>query len=113
MSMEVTAWMSLYHAMNAQEDRRPFSRATLRRIVAFARPHRRKLIRFLVLSVVGGGAGGGDAGAGRPGGRRDRRAATGSTSWSGWPLLIAVIAVAEAGLGLLDPLAVGDASARG
>ena len=32
MSMEVTAWMSLYHAMNAQEDRRPFSRATLRRI---------------------------------------------------------------------------------
>ena len=34
MDMEVTAWMSLYHAMNAQEDRRPFSKATLRRIAA-------------------------------------------------------------------------------
>ena len=38
MDMEVTAWMSLYHAMNASEERRPFSRATLRRIAAFARP---------------------------------------------------------------------------
>ena len=52
MDMEVTAWMSLYHAMNAEEDRRPFSRATLRRIAAFARPHRRLLIAFLLLSVV-------------------------------------------------------------
>jgi ABC-type multidrug transport system fused ATPase/permease subunit len=53
MDMEVTAWMSLYHAMNAQEERRPFSRATLRRIAGFARPHRRKLAAFLLLSVVG------------------------------------------------------------
>jgi ATP-binding cassette, subfamily B, bacterial len=52
MDMEVTAWMSLYHAMNAQDDRRPFSRATLRRIARFARPHRRRLTAFLVLSVV-------------------------------------------------------------
>jgi ATP-binding cassette, subfamily B, bacterial len=52
MDMEVTAWMSLYHAMNAEEERRPFSRATLRRIAAFARPHRRQLITFLLLSVV-------------------------------------------------------------
>jgi ATP-binding cassette, subfamily B, bacterial len=52
MDMEVTAWMSLYNAMHAQEDRRPFSKATLRRIVAFAVPHRRKLSWFLVLSVV-------------------------------------------------------------
>ena len=43
MDMEVTAWMSLYHAMNAEEERRPFSRATLRRIAAFA-DHRRQLI---------------------------------------------------------------------
>lgn len=50
--MEVTAWTSLHSAMNAQQDRRPFSRATLRRIVAFARPHRRQLYRFLLLSVV-------------------------------------------------------------
>jgi ATP-binding cassette, subfamily B, bacterial len=52
MDMEVTAWMSLYHAMNAQDDRRPFSRATLRRIGRFARPHRRRLTAFLVLSVI-------------------------------------------------------------
>src|SRR5688572_2406697 len=51
MDMEVTAWNSLYHAMNAQ-DERPFSRATLRRILTFARPHRRQLIQFLLLSVV-------------------------------------------------------------
>ncbi|MGH3908242.1 MAG: ABC transporter ATP-binding protein [Pseudonocardiaceae bacterium] len=37
--------------MNAQE-RRPFSKATLQRIARFARPHRRKLARFLLLSVV-------------------------------------------------------------
>ena len=52
MDMEVTAWMSLYNAMHAQEDRRPFSKATLRRIVGFALPHRRKLALFLVLSVM-------------------------------------------------------------
>jgi ATP-binding cassette subfamily C protein len=51
MSMEVTAWMSLHHAMNAQ-DERPLSRATLKRIVTFARPHRTYIIRFLLLSVV-------------------------------------------------------------
>ena len=33
MDMEVTAWMSMYNAMNAQQDKRPFSRATLRRIL--------------------------------------------------------------------------------
>jgi ABC-type multidrug transport system fused ATPase/permease subunit len=38
--------------MNQQEDRRPFSRATLRRIWAFARPHRRQLGQFLVLSMA-------------------------------------------------------------
>ncbi|MCW2879213.1 MAG: lipid exporter, fused ATPase and inner rane subunit MsbA [Sphaerisporangium sp.] len=52
MDMEVTAWNSLYHAMNAQEDRRPFSMATLRRIAGFARPHRRMLAWFLLLSVI-------------------------------------------------------------
>jgi ABC-type multidrug transport system fused ATPase/permease subunit len=49
--MEMTAWNSLYHAMHAQDDKRPFSRATLRRILAFARPHRTQLIWFLVMSV--------------------------------------------------------------
>ncbi|MFI0404829.1 ABC transporter ATP-binding protein [Actinomadura sp. 3N508] len=51
MDMEVTAWMSLHHAMNAR-DARPFSRATLRRIGGFAGPHRRALAAFLTLSVA-------------------------------------------------------------
>jgi ATP-binding cassette, subfamily B, bacterial len=52
MDMEVTAWMSLYKTMHAQDDRRPFSKKTLKRIGAFARPHRRELAFFLLLSVV-------------------------------------------------------------
>ena len=52
MDMEVTAWMSLYHAQNAESDRRPFSKVTLRRIATFARPHRAQLLRFLLLSVL-------------------------------------------------------------
>ncbi|MDQ3150735.1 MAG: ABC transporter ATP-binding protein/permease [Actinomycetota bacterium] len=52
MDMEVTAWMSMYHAMHDDGERRPFSRATLRRIARFARPHRRQLVQFLLLSVV-------------------------------------------------------------
>ncbi|MFC5922951.1 ABC transporter ATP-binding protein [Micromonospora vulcania] len=51
MSMEMTAWTSLHHAMNAK-DRRPLSRATVRRIARFAQPHRALITRFLLLSVV-------------------------------------------------------------
>ncbi|MFF1822781.1 ABC transporter ATP-binding protein [Kribbella sp. NPDC058245] len=47
----MTAWNSLYHAMHASDDRRPFSKATLLRILAFARPHKRQLISFLILSI--------------------------------------------------------------
>ncbi|MEJ3652855.1 ABC transporter ATP-binding protein [Actinomycetes bacterium KLBMP 9759] len=53
MSMEMVAWTSMYHAANAQEERRPFSMATLRRIAGFAAPHRRRLAAFLLVSVVG------------------------------------------------------------
>ena len=52
MSMEVTAWHSLYSMMHAQDERRPFSMATLRRIMSFARPHRKQLAWFVFLSVV-------------------------------------------------------------
>ncbi|ADB32672.1 ABC transporter related protein [Kribbella flavida DSM 17836] len=48
----MTAWTSLYHAMHAQDEKRPFSKETLRRILAFARPHKSQLIAFLALSVV-------------------------------------------------------------
>ncbi|MEW1639740.1 ABC transporter ATP-binding protein [Streptomyces sp. NPDC093801] len=107
MDMEVTAWHSLHSAINAQQGGRPpFSRASLRRIASFARPHRRGLALFLLLSVVGallavatpllasrivdaivqGAAAGGDGDTGRV---------------TRLALLIALIAVAEAGLGLL------------
>ncbi|MDT0269500.1 ABC transporter ATP-binding protein [Streptomyces sp. DSM 44915] len=52
MSMEITAWNALYNARHAQDDDRPFSRETLRRIGRFARPHRTALTWFLLLSVV-------------------------------------------------------------
>ncbi|QLE75086.1 ABC transporter ATP-binding protein [Streptomyces rectiverticillatus] len=100
MDMEVTAWNSLHSAMNAKEGRGPFSRATLRRIGGFARPHRRRIGQFLLLSVatallavatpilagrvVGAIVRGDDAG-----------------TVTRLALLIAAIAVAEAGLGLL------------
>ncbi|MFI2433199.1 ABC transporter ATP-binding protein [Streptomyces sp. NPDC018693] len=50
--METTAWIQLQSVMNAQHNRRPFHRATLRRIGAFARPHRRRIALFVVLGVV-------------------------------------------------------------
>ncbi|MFP5282302.1 MAG: ABC transporter ATP-binding protein [Actinomycetes bacterium] len=52
MSMDVAAWMSLRGLMTAQQDKRPFTWATVRRILTFARPQRATLIGFLVLSVV-------------------------------------------------------------
>ncbi|MGW8883773.1 ABC transporter ATP-binding protein [Streptomyces sp. NPDC055749] len=100
MSMEMTAWSSLHSAMNAQDDRRPFSRKTLRRIASFAHPHRRQIYRFLALSVITAllavatpvlaGQVVDAIIQGRDTGVVTRIAA-----------LIAVIAVAEAGLGLL------------
>jgi ATP-binding cassette subfamily B protein len=52
MQMDFGHWMALESAMQGEQPRRTFSRATLRRIVAFARPHRRALAGFLGLSVV-------------------------------------------------------------
>ncbi|MDT0323588.1 ABC transporter ATP-binding protein [Streptomyces millisiae] len=100
MSMEMTAWHALYNARHAAEDQRPFSRAVLRRIGAFARPHRRELGWFLVLSVAGAALGvATPVLAGRvvnaiTGGQDRGTVVT-------LALLIAGIAVAEAGLGLL------------
>ncbi|GAA2497940.1 ABC transporter ATP-binding protein [Streptomyces thermolineatus] len=100
MSMESVAWHSLYRTMHAQEDRRPFSRATLRRIGAFARPHRARLIRFLLLS-----AGGALLAVATPvlAGRVVDSIVSGAEPGTvvRLALLIAAIAVAEAGLGLV------------
>ncbi|MFE3167836.1 ABC transporter ATP-binding protein [Streptomyces sp. NPDC059224] len=50
--METTAWTQLHSVMTAEQQRRPFDRATLRRIAAFARPHRGGIVRFVLLGVV-------------------------------------------------------------
>ncbi|MEU5704249.1 ABC transporter ATP-binding protein [Streptomyces aurantiacus] len=50
--METTAWTQLHSVMNAQRERRPLARATLRRIAGFARPHRRRIAQFVVISVA-------------------------------------------------------------
>ncbi|MCZ7415107.1 MULTISPECIES: ABC transporter ATP-binding protein [unclassified Streptomyces] len=100
MSMQMTAWHALYNARHAAEDQRPFSRATLRRIARFARPHRRLIGLFLAFSTLAAGLA-----VATPllAGRvvnvivegEDRRAVVLLA------VLIALIALTEAGIGLL------------
>src|SRR3954451_24463010 len=52
-SMEMVAWNELYRHSVDHGERRPFSAATLRRIGRFARPHRARVLTFLVMSVIG------------------------------------------------------------
>lgn len=52
MSMESAAWASLHRTMTAQSGGSTVTRVTLSRIASFARPHRRRLVQFLVLSVI-------------------------------------------------------------
>ncbi|MEV0564806.1 ABC transporter ATP-binding protein [Dactylosporangium sp. NPDC050588] len=93
----------MYQAIHATQDRRPFSVATLRRIAAFARPHKARLAGFLSLSVVTALlAVATPVLAGRVvdaivgGGSRDTVVTL--------AVLIAVIALVEAGVGLLARL---------
>ncbi|WP_432158782.1 ABC transporter ATP-binding protein [Streptomyces sp. bgisy153] len=100
MSMETTAWMQLHSVLNAQQDRRPFDRETLRRIAAFARPHRRRIALFVVLGVVTAlFAVATPLLAGRVVDAIVTHGEDGTVV--GLALLIAVIAVLEAGLGIL------------
>ena len=98
--MEFAAWNSLYSVMTAQQERRPFSRATVRRIFAFARHRRAMLAGFIAISVVGAVlAVATPVLAGRVVDalvNQQPYALVGQLA-----LLIAVIAVAEAGVGLL------------
>ena len=52
MNMDVSTWMALESAMQGDQPRRAVNGATLRRIATFARPHRRALPVFLLLSVI-------------------------------------------------------------
>ncbi|MGW6063084.1 ABC transporter ATP-binding protein [Streptomyces sp. NPDC055189] len=100
MSMETTAWTQLQSVMNAEQDRRPFARATLRRIGAFARPHKRRIVYFVLLSIVTA-----MLAVATPllaGSVVDTIVSDGDSSLVvRYALLIAAIAVAEAGFGLL------------
>lgn len=53
MSMEGAAWSSLYKISSAKDSGRGFSRESFRRIMTFAVPYRSKLVVFILLSVVG------------------------------------------------------------
>ncbi|MFE1312087.1 ABC transporter ATP-binding protein [Streptomyces sp. NPDC058755] len=98
--METTAWTQLHSVMTAQQERRPFARATLRRIADFARPHRAGIVRFVLLGVVTAllavatpvlaGSVVDTIVAGHDSGKVVRLS-----------LLIALVALAEAGLGIL------------
>ncbi|WP_416980231.1 ABC transporter ATP-binding protein [Streptomyces sp. T028] len=50
--MDAVAMTQLYSVINSQQEQRPFHPATLRRIGAFARPHRRRMALFVLLGVV-------------------------------------------------------------
>lgn len=50
--MESTAWGALHRVMTAQKEYRPFSKVTLRRIGTFARPQRLRITQFMLLSIV-------------------------------------------------------------
>ncbi|MEU5951637.1 ABC transporter ATP-binding protein [Streptomyces sp. NPDC047525] len=101
MSMETTAWTQLQSVMNAEQDRRPFARATLRRIGIFARPHKRRIVYFVLLSIVTA-----MLAVATPllaGSVVDTIVSDGDSSLVvRYALLIAAIAVAEAGFGLLS-----------
>ncbi|MCA2181101.1 ABC transporter ATP-binding protein/permease [Nonomuraea glycinis] len=99
MSMEVTAWNQLY-SLNNRPERRQVSKATLRRVWGFARPHRRRIAVFLALSVVMAAlAVAPPVLAGRVLDAIGQSAPLGVVV--GLAALIAGLAVAEAGLGLL------------
>ena len=101
MSMEMVAWHAMYQAGNEPQERRRLSRATLRRIAVFARPHRRRLSAFLVVSVVGAVlAVAIPVLAGRVVDAIVRGGPLGTVI--GVAVLIAVIAVAEAAVGVLQ-----------
>ena len=99
--MDVSVWMALQSTMQDEGPRRSVSRATLRRVAAFARPHRRALVAFLALSTAGA-----VLGVATPvlAGRAVDAIVAGDpvSTVIGLAALIAALAVAGAGLGLLE-----------
>ncbi|MDF4254224.1 ABC transporter ATP-binding protein [Streptomyces sp. WMMB303] len=100
MSMEMTAWQALYNARQAHQDQHPFSAAAIGRIVRFAHRHHRRMLAFMLLSsVLAVLTVATPLLAGRVVTAIDQQAAAGTVL--GLAGLIAAIALAEAGVGLL------------
>ena len=100
MSMDRVAWSSLYNITRASSGSRPFSKETLKRVFSFARPHKGKLIAFVLLSIVMAVlAVATPVLAGQVVDAIIARAETETVVWLA--VLIAIVAVAEAGLGLV------------
>ena len=99
--MDVSVWMALQSTMQDEGPRRSVSRATMRRVAGFARPHRRALVAFLALSTAGA-----VLGVATPvlAGRAVDAivAGEGTGTVIGLAAVIALLAVAGAGLGLLE-----------
>ena len=102
--MDVSVWMALESSMQGDgRRRRKVSRATVRRVVAFAGPHRRALVAFLALSTVGATLGvATPVLAGRAVDAIVERRAIGSVV--GLAVLIAVLALVDAIIGLVGRL---------
>lgn len=101
MSMDGAAWHTLYSITRAKSGSKPFSKETLKRVLGFARPHRGKLIAFVTLSV--GMAFLAVATPVLAGQVVDAIVAqAGTDQVIRLAVLIAVVAVAEAGLGLVS-----------
>ena len=98
--MDMTAWTALHKSMIGQQEQRPLSKVTLRRIAGFARPMRKQIICFLLLSVVLAGTA-----VATPvlAGKTIDAIIKGESQRTVLTLagLIAVIAIVEAGIGLL------------
>ncbi|HUR23244.1 MAG TPA: ABC transporter ATP-binding protein [Acidimicrobiales bacterium] len=99
--MDVSMWMALQSTMQDEGPRRAVSRATLRRVAGFARPHRKALVAFLALSTAGA-----VLGVATPvlAGRAVNSIIAGDRAGPVVSLaaVIALLAVAGAGLGLLE-----------
>ena len=100
MSMDRVAWSSLYNITRASSGSKPFSKELLKRVFGFARPHRGRLIAFVLLSIVMAVlAVATPVLAGQVVDAIIAKADAGTVIWLA--VLIAIVAVAEAGIGLV------------
>jgi len=99
----MNAWMALRSAMQEGQSRTTVRRATLRRVAAFARPHGRTIAAFLVLATTSAVLG---VAAPVLSGRAVDAIVEGHDTGTVVTLavLIAAVAVAEAGVGLVERL---------